>query len=98
VSLTATPSEKLSTEKLSQDAHGRRAVPKHTPRLATILRQAPAVDAKALDSTDRRGHKTFLPTKRGEGDRASANWLPGFLRSNLLPESDLHLPIMPREN
>ena len=24
--------------------------------------------------------------------------LPGFLRSNLLPESDLHLPIMPREN
>ena len=24
--------------------------------------------------------------------------LPGFLRSNRLPESDLHLPIMPREN
>ena len=52
---------------------------------------------QSLDSNGPRVHKT---SNRQDGARETGlgHWLPGFLRSNLLADSNLHLLIMPSEN
>jgi len=83
-----------------------RKVPLEGSGLQNPARSTPAANRATAPSTDQHQsvdsiqpwwHPLFyLPN--GTRETGLGHGLPGFLRSNRLPESDLHLPIMPREN
>jgi len=89
VGKTFSRKELLESSERQELARSRRAANRTT---------APSADPhQSLDSAPPWWHPLFyLPN--GTRETGLGHGLPGFLRSNRLPESDLHLPIMPREN